>query len=290
MVGATDHTCAGPGRRSVVLGGGGAPGAAWMTGLAAELRRRGIDLGSADSIVGTSAGAMVAAAQSIGRDLDAFADRHGGPDADPRPAMKPELLAAVFSLLFDPSPNRDATRRKVSHLAMAEEPARASHFEPMEALVAGSDWPERLRIVAVDAETAERRVWGSDSGIPLATALTASRALPGAFPPVLLADRYYIDGGVWSATNADVAVESDILVVIEPLAHQVPPVHLKAELARTSVGTVVRFGPDSAMIDVFRAYAGNPLASWPEAFRQGVRQADSLAEQLANTAWLPAKL
>ncbi|MFI6865984.1 patatin-like phospholipase family protein [Nocardia sp. NPDC050406] len=280
-----DRTSGGTVRRSVVLGGGGIPGAAWMTGLAAELRRRGIDLGAANSVVGTSAGAMVAAAIATGRDLEEFAEHHGHPDAESRPALKPELLGAVFSLLFDPRVDRDVARRKIGQLAMAEEPAQPGHLAPMEWLVGGKEWPNRLRVIVVEAETGERRVWSSDSGVPLPTAVSASRALPGAFPPVVVDGRYYIDGGVWSATNADAAEESDVLVVIEPLAHQVPRALLQAELAYTSADTVVHFAPDAAMIDVFKTYAANPLASWPDAFRQGVRQADSLAERLANVAW-----
>lgn len=123
--------------------------------------------------------------------------------------------------------------------------------------------------------------------MPLATAVSASHALPGTRPPVVVNDRYYIDGGVWSATNADIAADSDVLVVIEPLAHRVPRGQLQAELARASAGTVVQFSPDAAMIEVFNAFATNPLASWPEAFRHGVRQADALAQQLASSVWLP---
>ncbi len=255
-----------------------------MTGLAAELRRRGIDLGSAGSIVGTSAGAIVGAALSTGRDLDSFADHQGRPGVESRPRMKPELLGSVFSLLFDPSLDRDVARRKVGQLAMAEEPAQPEHLEPMEWLVGGSDWPERLRVVVVDAESGERRVWDNGSGVPLATAVSASRALPGAFPPVVVADRYYIDGGVWSTTNADVAAGSDLLVVIEPLAHMVSRDRLRTELTDTS-GTVVQFGPDADMIDVSKAYAADPLASWPEAFRHGVRRAESLAQLLLDAGW-----
>ena len=43
---------------AVVLGPGGPAGTAWMAGLAAGLRREGVDLGAADLIVGTSAGAI----------------------------------------------------------------------------------------------------------------------------------------------------------------------------------------------------------------------------------------
>ncbi|WP_218028556.1 patatin-like phospholipase family protein [Nocardia yamanashiensis] len=95
-------------RRSVILGGGGVPGAAWMAGLAAELRRRGIDLAAADSIVGTSAGAVVGAAD----------DPRPPGSTQPPSVVKFELAATVFGLLFDRSRDRDAARREVGRLAM----------------------------------------------------------------------------------------------------------------------------------------------------------------------------
>lgn len=55
--------------------------------------------------------------------------------------------------------------------------------------------------------------------------------------------------------------------------------------------TVVRFGPDAATIDVFNAFMSNPdvLASWPLAFRAGIRQADGLAQQLIDADWSSPK-
>jgi NTE family protein len=100
--------------------------------------------------------------------------------------------------------------------------------------------------------------------------------------------RYYIDGGVWSGTNADIAAESDVLLVIEPLAHQTPGEHLRAELGEVAADTVIRLRPDAGTIDLFNAFATNPdvLACRPDAFRAGVRQAGFLAGQLANSGWL----
>src|SRR5262249_10866693 len=45
--------------RGVVLGGGGIAGVAWEAGIVIGLRRAGVDLSSADVIVGTSAGSIV---------------------------------------------------------------------------------------------------------------------------------------------------------------------------------------------------------------------------------------
>ena len=47
--------------RALVLGGGGVAGIAWTTGLLFGLSEQGVDLRDAELIVGTSAGAAVAA-------------------------------------------------------------------------------------------------------------------------------------------------------------------------------------------------------------------------------------
>ncbi|MFE2955700.1 hypothetical protein [Nocardia tengchongensis] len=66
-----------------------------------------------------------------------------------------------------------------------------------------------------------------------------------------------------------------------------PPEQIRAELATTTADTIVRFRPDSAAIEVFNAAATDALASWPRAFRAGIRQADDLAQQLIDAGWLP---
>src|SRR4051794_37647544 len=48
-------------RTALVLGAGGITGVAWQLGILVGLHDRGLDLGAADLIVGTSAGAMTGA-------------------------------------------------------------------------------------------------------------------------------------------------------------------------------------------------------------------------------------
>lgn len=68
-----------PERRALVLGGGGVAGIAWMTGLLAGLAEAGQDVTGADVIIGTSAGAAVAAQVGSGLPLDALFARQVGP-------------------------------------------------------------------------------------------------------------------------------------------------------------------------------------------------------------------
>lgn len=72
---------------------------------------------------------------------------------------------------------------------------------------AGARWDGRLRVVAVELESGSRVVFGAPGAPALSVALAveASCAIPGVFRPVRAGGRSYVDGGVWSPTNMDVA-------------------------------------------------------------------------------------
>ena len=76
-------------------------------------------------------------------------------------------------------------------------------------MLVGTDaWPDRsLLIVAVDAVSGEPVVWDRDANVSLVSAVTASSAFPGASPPIRVRDWWYIDGGLRSCTNADLAAD-----------------------------------------------------------------------------------
>jgi NTE family protein len=79
-------------------------------------------------------------------------------------------------------------------------------------------WPERgLKITAVDAETGEARTFDRDSGVTLLDAVAASCAVPLVWPPITIGARRYIDGGVRSIANADLATGCDRVVVLAPV-------------------------------------------------------------------------
>lgn len=63
-------------KTALVLGGGGALGIAWETGVLAGLQRSGTDVTSADLLVGTSAGSVVASQIAQGHTLDELMQRH----------------------------------------------------------------------------------------------------------------------------------------------------------------------------------------------------------------------
>jgi predicted acylesterase/phospholipase RssA len=53
---------------------------------------------------------------------------------------------------------------------------------------------------------------------PLADLAAASSAVPGLFPPHRIDGRLYVDGGMWSVTSIDAAIDADQVIVVAPLA------------------------------------------------------------------------
>jgi NTE family protein len=86
-----------------------------------------------------------------------------------------------------------------------------------------SDMP--MIVVAVDAQTGELAAFDRDSGVELVDAVTASTALPGLVPTHSINGARYIDGGVRSPDNADLACGYANVVVLSPLGgrSQTPP-------------------------------------------------------------------
>jgi len=72
-------------------------------------------------------------------------------------------------------------------------------------------------IVAVNAHTGELATFHRGSGVDLADAVTAATALPGSSPTISIDGTHYINGGVRSPDNADLASGYRNVVVLSPL-------------------------------------------------------------------------
>ncbi|KQV12648.1 patatin-like phospholipase family protein [Kitasatospora sp. Root107] len=270
--------------RVLVLGPGGPVGTAWMAGLAHGLQRDGVDLGEADLIVGTSAGAIVGAVLATGQAPGrlASADR---PDAH-RLKADPARMGEVFAVLGDRSLEPGEARRRVGRLALDSTDPEADEalLAGRAALIGADAWPKRRRllITAVDAATGEPVVWDRDSGVPLVHAVAASSAFPGAAPPVAINGRRYMDGALRSGTNADLAAGARTLVVVEPMAHLFPREPLNLQLKAVGADHVVTIGPDPASVRAFGSDPGD-LAAWEPAYRAGLSQAAEVGAQLRST-------
>jgi hypothetical protein len=88
------------------------------------------------------------------------------------------------------------------------------------------EWPDGpMIVVALNAHTGELAAFDRDSGADLVDAVTASTALPGLVPTHSIDGTRYINGGVRSNENADLASGYANVVVLSPLGgrSQTPP-------------------------------------------------------------------
>ncbi|MER6829274.1 patatin-like phospholipase family protein [Streptosporangium sp. NPDC000563] len=275
--------------RTLVLGGGGVAGIAWEAGIVTGLRRAGIELGEADLIIGTSAGSVVGTLVATEADLESAVGVQAETGvsnvstASNASAVDMEAVMAAFGVLYDPSLEPLEARRRVGEMALAMQDTGA-RIETIGDRLPVKEWPERrLLITAVDTGTGEFVVWERESGAPLVAAVASSCAVPCVFPPVEIGGRRYMDGGVRSATNADLAAGSSAVVLLEPLAHVSPRSRLEAELAELGEATVAHVVPDEASVAVFGANVLDP-ALWRPAFQAGLAQAPAAQESVAR-AW-----
>jgi NTE family protein len=231
-------------RVGLVLGGGGAIGAAYHAGALAALENDlGWDPRRAEVIVGTSAGSIVGALLRRGVAASDLAALTVGTELldlrtkvvdslRQRPVLPPMSVMNMLRAPHLPAPSTmvglarmAASRRRLplgalSVLLPEGREIVLSHLTFLEEVV-GDDWPEeKLLIAAVRRRDLHRSIFGSrPSRPPLSTAVAASCAVPGYFADVSVNGAAYIDGGVVSATNADALEHEqvDVAVVVSPM-------------------------------------------------------------------------
>lgn len=234
-------------RVGLVLGAGGVLGGAWLVGaLHAIASESGWDPGSADYIVGTSAGSMVGAllasgvppwfmvAHSAGERFEGLSDARGEPSAAADRSAGASYRLERGGLIFGPGSWR---------LALASL-ARPYRYSPMavisgwlpRGLVSTEPLKDTIRractetwaphpnywAMAVDYSTGRRVALGRAGSPPaeLPDAVAASCAVPGFYRPVEIGGRPYIDGGVYSTSNLDVLRREklDLVVALNPMS------------------------------------------------------------------------
>lgn len=280
---------------ALVLGAGGAAGAAFHSGaLAAIEQATGWDPRRADLVVGTSAGSGIAAwlragmsagdlhARSAGRapSPEGAALTAGLPPAGrfppdpvggglPVPAA-PWLVAASLLPLRRPRPVvalAGVLPRGRRPTAVLGDRLRAVHPDR---------WPSTPTwICALRLRDGHRVVFGRDDvALPhLADAVEASSAVPGFLAPVRLGGTTYVDGGVHSTTNADLVARLafDLVVVVAPMA--ATPAALRR---RPDAGRALHSATLAAEVRSLRAGGGAALVLQPTEADLAVRGADPL--------------
>jgi NTE family protein len=238
-------------RTALVLGGGGFTGGVYEIGAlrAIDLLAVNRNVTQFDVYVGTSAGAFVAAALAnritpeemmrviVQQVPTPFPDARIGALLRPnygelvlKGALFPFRLAQVVRRLLGdlgqisavdlivglaealPSGlySGDGIERYVRTILTA--PDRSNDFRLLR---------RELYVAATDLDTCERVVFGAEGwdDVPISEAVSASGALPMIYKPVRIKDREFVDGGIVSTTNLDIAVQAGakLIVVINPL-------------------------------------------------------------------------
>ncbi|MEU9116465.1 patatin-like phospholipase family protein [Streptomyces sp. NPDC048483] len=270
---------------ALVLGGGGITGIGWEIGMLAGLAEAGLDLAAADVVIGTSAGSIVGAHATSDRlTLEEMYERQlAAPEGRSAARMGPAAMARFAAIALR---SRDAVSfgARMGRLALAARTVpEAEQRAGIARTLAGADWPaRRLVITAVDSATGERTAFDDTSGVSLVDAVTASCAVPGVFPPVSIDGKRWIDGGVHSSANADLAAGYSRVVVIAPMAVSGGPI----AAPRTQGENLARQGARVCVITPDRsaraAFGRNVLdpTKRADAARAGRRQSSAHTEEI----------
>jgi NTE family protein len=275
-------------RTALVLGGGGITGIAWEIGLVAGLAEAGVDLGTADLVVGTSAGSVVGSQLTSGIAVEDLYARQLEPPTQERVARMTRGVLARYGLAMLRA-RRDgvAFRRRVGELARKAADAGLTPTEDerraaIASRLPSTEWPERRFVVtAVDAESGEFTTFTRDSGVELLAAVGASCAVPGVYPPVTIGGRRYIDGGMRSSSNADLADGYDRIVVLAPIPRGVGPMASVDAQVTGLVSRIAVVSPDEASRTAIGKNVLDPAAREASA-RAGRAQAASVAARVAD--------
>jgi NTE family protein len=262
----------------LALAGGGPLGGIYEVGALIALNEAldGFDFHDADVYVGVSAGALVASLLangiSPGQMARVFiAPEPGEPYLSPMVFMQPAfgeylrrglsvpglLASATLRYLRNPFKNSplesyDLLTRAIPTAIFDNKPIKnflADMFSNRGFTDDFRELEKELYVVAVELDTGDSVRFGSPGvdDVPISTAVQASTALPGLYPPVRIGDRHFVDGALKRTLHASVALEAgvDLLFCINPLvpfdAHAAPQDEQKlhAKLAQGGLPVVL---------------------------------------------------
>jgi NTE family protein len=238
-------------KTALVLGGGGFTGGVYEIGALRALDLLSVNrtVNQFDVYVGTSAGSFVAAAVANGvtpeEMMRVIVQQAPTPFADARVSalLRPNYGEFVTRGLLFPlrlanllrTVGRDLRQLSAVDIVVAlaealptglysgegieryvrrilSDPGRTNEFRELAC---------ELYLAATDLDTCERVVFGSEGfdEVPISRAVSASSALPMVYRPVKIGGHEYVDGGIVSTTNLDIAVEAGakFIVVVNPL-------------------------------------------------------------------------
>src|SRR5580692_8733516 len=221
---------------ALVLGGGGAAGQAWQIGVIAGLAEAGLDLTqAADLVVGTSSGSTTAAQVRSGMPAAELLasvlsppDQPVGQNREQPPSLPMATVFERMRAIGAAATSAADLQRAMGAFGLESDATLGPGAGQRRAIVAarlpGPEWPDRpMIVVAVNAHTGELAAFDRDSGVELVDAVTAATALPGMVPTHSINGARYVNGGVRSADNADLASGYANVVVLTPLSERSGP-------------------------------------------------------------------
>ena len=270
-----------PSKTALVLGGGGFTGGVYEIGAlrAIDLLATNRTVNQFDIYVGTSAGAFISSLVANGvtpEEMMRVLNRHlPSPlrDIDLGTLLRPNYAGFLKQSLTFPFKVAGVLRELVENLgeisavdlatglaaALPRGVYSSSGIERyVHEVLSDPDSTNDLRmlerelyLVATDLDTTERAILGEGewAEVPISEAVAASGALPGIYEPVEINGREFIDGGIASTTNVDVAIErgAKFVVVINPL---VPYVNDFAKNIPTITGSRARRVSDMGIVAI----------------------------------------
>jgi predicted acylesterase/phospholipase RssA len=234
----------------LALAGGGPEGAIYEIGALRALDEalEGIDFNDLHVYVGVSAGSFIAAClannlttrQMCRAILSHEPGEHPfAPDVFFKPALGEWVRRGLMTprLLFEAvqdyigHPDELTLVESLTRLAralpvgvFANEPIRA-YLEKIYSVKGRTNdfrkLDKHLIVVASDLDSGHSVRFGDEGfeDVPISTAVQASTALPGIYPPVVIGDRYYVDGVLHKTVHGSVAIEAgaDLLLCVNPI-------------------------------------------------------------------------
>lgn len=246
----------GNGRVTIVLGGGWKLGGAFHAGVLLALKERWqLDARQADSVIGTSSGAIIGGLLGAGMSPDDLYRREttGELSGEGQAILArldcPEAAASVADYEHESGSRRSRTLglspRGVATAMLprgTQSMARVANYFDM---LVGPMWPSHvdLQFCVVELGSGRRVALDRSSGATVGQAIAASCAIPGVSRPVPIRDREYVDGAIYSVNNADLATPCPV-VGGSPEAEDAAPFHTVIVSAPLSVNRIhASFGP-----------------------------------------------
>ncbi len=266
---------------ALILGAGGPAAAAFEIGVVAGLADGGVDVRDADVFVGTSAGARVAVQLASSIDVNELFRRKLAPCSRPTPPVDMKTWGEQIAEAKARGGSANEILKRMGELALSVHDDHGRRAE-LAAQISERDWPaKRVMLVSVECETGERRAFERTGAARLEDALAASGALPGVWPPIEIGGKHYMDGGMYSTDNADLATNFDCVLVVALRAGnpRLPLVGIEDTTRALAHAFVIQ--PDDASQAALASVGGNVLD--PDVGPPMARAARAQAQLLAST-------